>query len=264
MTGFAEEVKQATGKGKGAPEAMLSGAPDVVEAKAEELPNPAPKHGEVHPELVAISKKEEAPTPQPKSGKIRIGTEVFEDPQDAILYAEELQRQILQKDAYEMGKKDSQSPKEEAPAKDFFDEIEESFYDKPKEVARKLYEKAKQDAKTEIETARVQEETRRRTWEGFYSQNQDLVENKDLVEFVLQKNFSDIGNLPAEKALKILAEKTRSLIGSRKESTLPTKELPSVAAVSTSSSGASTATGGKKEEGPLDFISQLQKHRKRT
>lgn len=262
--GFAEELSSAK-SGTPAP-AVASKEEQIIEGSlADGLP--APNHGDEHPEMKASPEAAEPP----KQGKIRIGTEVFDSPEDAIRYAEELQRDAIQRDAYEKGKLDALPKEEEPPEKDFFDGIENEIFENPKEAMKKVYEKAKLDAEKKVEAMLAEKEKAREqaarveaTWNSFYTSNQDLVENQDVVNYVLQKNWNELGGMQADKALEKLAEKTRAFLGSRKESTLPTKELKSGAAVTTGATGAPTSTGVKKESTPLDFISQINKHRKRT
>jgi hypothetical protein len=263
MMNFAQEVSSATARGTAATKTeVITEKKEETVAEGLEL-----KDGDVHPEFAPKKeeKKEEERKEDPKKkAKIKIGSQTFETEEEAFAYAEEQERLLLQKEAFEQGR-ESVSTKEEKPKDpDFFEEVENSFYENPKEALRKVYQKAIQDAEKKIETKRVEEESRRKTWEKFYSDNQDLVERKEVVDFILQKNWQEIGELPETKALKILADRTRSFLGSTKETTLPTKELQPGPAVTTGSSGSSTATSQAKSPTPLDFISQLNKHRNRT
>lgn len=257
MSDFASEVASAKpGKSMPAPAPIMQGGPmDEPAAQAETL---------AQPETATETKTSVEATPAPKKTTIKIGDEVFESAEEAIQYATQLQMELAKKDAYELGKQAAQPKAEpQAPVKDEFDELGDQIFENPKEALKKLSALAEERAEKRIREAQAREQAIQKTWEGFYSQNQDLVENKDLVDFVLQKNWSEIGNLPVEKSLKILAEKTRSLLSSRKISALPTQELPSAPAVTTTATSSATTVVKEKEENPVDFISQINKHRKR-
>jgi len=260
--GFAEEFAQS----KVAPTETPKETPATV--TPEEHFNqgmPEPKHGDVHPEIAAaaVIKPEDAVTPPPKEGKIRIGSEVFDSQEEALAYAQELQVTVATKDAFEMGKQ-SATPKTTTEEKDAFDEIEAELFEKPKEALKKLYNLAKTDARSEIRQEDAQLNARKEMWADFYATNQDLVENQELVGYVLDKNLGEIGKLPTEKALKILADKTRSLLVSKKVTALPSRELPSAKTVTTSATGVATATVAEKKATPMDFISQLMNDRRRS
>lgn len=272
---FAQEVAQVNSQ-KGEPQAVISGtetlnttSPKPEAATPAKEASPVVGHGEIHPEMAAQQAKIE---PEKKaSGKIRIGSEVFDTPEEAIRYAEEMQVTLLQKDAYDQGKKDAAPKAELPPEPDFFEGLENELFENPKEALKKVHAKALADAEKKSEEREKLKEQARvnaiavdKMWEGFYSDNQDLVASKDIVKYVLDKNWDEVGHLTANKALPIIAEKARALLGSRKETILPSKELPSNQVVTTSATSGATATGPKKEGAPLDFISQLNKHRKRT
>jgi hypothetical protein len=57
------------------------------------------------------------------------------------------------------------------------------------------------------------EESVKKTWEDFYSKNQDLVASKEIVDYVMQKNWQELGYLPIDRSLPLLAEKTRQMLG---------------------------------------------------
>jgi hypothetical protein len=218
------------------------------------------------PEPAAAAPTPEAPAPAPAQAKpapIRIGTEVFETPEEAIKYATELQLELAKKDAYELGKSANQTPKDEAPTRDEFDDLEDKIFENPKETIKKIIEMAEERAEKRITTKQAKQAEIETTWRNFYSSNQDLADNKDVVDFIMQKNWNEVGTIPVDKALKIIAEKTRSFLSSRKVSTLPTTELPSAPAVTTAPGVPTTQTVNKKEEIAVDFIAQLNKHRKR-
>ena len=263
--GFAEELAQSR-QGISTPKTETTTVAEAAPPAAEAGPA-MPEHGSPFPESPTVSAAapidpEPKLAPQPKTGKIRIGSEVFESTEEALAFAQEAIRDQENKTAFEAGKLAAAPKPAEAPAKDMFDDLESEIFEKPKEAAKKIYQSAKDDAKAEIRAEMAREEQTRKVWEGFYSENQDLVSNKDLVGYVMEKNWKDVANLPLEKSLKILADKTRAMMGSRKETTLPTKELSSTKVASTSASGVATATIQEKKQSASTFIEEMIQMRK--
>lgn len=220
-----------------------------------------PEHGAPHPETKPV---EAAAIPAPvKSGPIKIGTEVFENPEDAIAYATELQQTLAQKDAFEMGRQSAMPKEEEVKPIDPFEAFGTELFENPSEALKKIHAKAVADAKKQIEDERRQEETKRQTWDSFYSQNADLSQNREIVEYVLQKNWDSLQNMNGDKALKILADKSRAFLGSTRVASLPSRDLPSGPAVTPSATGGAPIATPEKPSEVLDFITQVNKHRRR-
>ena len=128
--------------------------------------------------------------------------------------------------------------------------------------AQKIMEKRDLDAK---EASRI-EAIKKQTWSSFYESNSDLSSQsaQEVVQGILQRDWKELGPMSSEKALPILAERSRAFIRSLKETQLPTTALPSKGVVTTKSGNPATATTPQKKSSPLDFISQVNKHRKRT
>jgi hypothetical protein len=254
---FAAEVAQANAsRGEAPPAAPVESAP-APEGLA------MPEHGAVHPEQAAEAVQETV-QPAPKQGKIKIGSQVFESPEEAIAYAEEMERTLLQKDAFDQGRLAAEpKPLAVEPEKDEFDDIESELFEKPKSAIQKIYNKAKEDAKKEMRSEDAKQAEIKNTWDGFYSSNSDLASQREVVDYVLQKNWNTLGHLPVEKSLKMLAEKTREFLGSTKLATLPTRELQSGPAIVPGASSAATTAPAKKESQALDFITQVNKLRRR-
>lgn len=231
-----------------------------------------PEHGEIHPDQKVESAPKEMPVVHAKEGKIRIGTEVFDTAEEALRYATELQTTIIQRDAFEQGKLSAQPKELPPPEPDFFEEVESQIFENPKEAIKKIHQKAVEDAKKMMEERDVEkkknediEKSRNETWNSFYTSNNDLSspEAQKVVKYILENNWKELGPMQADKALPILADRARSFIRSLKETQLPTSELQSGKVTTTSSSNGATATVKEKTSSAIDFISQLNKHRKR-
>lgn len=264
--GFAEEVA-ASRSGKTELPAQTAAA-TPAESPSGEMPGAdfnhfaPPLDGEAHPETPVV----ETPVEAPAGAKVRIGGEYFDSAEDAIRYAEKLQLDAAQRDGYEQARKDLSKPKEEAtPEKDPWEGIESEIFENPKAAAKRIYDMARAEAVKEIadkESARDQERTRQATvdkvWNDFYSSNQDLAQSREIVDFILQKNWDELGNLPSDKALELLSSKARTALRIEKQNTLPTKELSSNRVVATGASGAPTQVTAEKKASAVDFISQVK------
>ena len=73
-----------------------------------------------------------------------------------------------------------------------------------------------------------------------------------------------MGNLPLDKSTEKIAELTKGRIKRLREATMPKKELSSSPAhVAGNSAGPAANATGSTQKTNLDFISQVNKHRKR-
>ena len=98
----------------------------------------------------------------------------------------------------------------------------------------------------------------------FYETNKDLSEFKEVVNFVMEKEWGSVGNMEAEKAAVYLADKTRVLLKLRKEASLPQKELVNSPGQFTgASNGYTPQTPVSTGKNALDFISQVRNANKR-
>lgn len=236
-----------------------------------------PQDGEVHPEqktdsvdLAEAQKNMSAPLS--KEGKIRIGNEVFDSTEDAMAYASEIQAAMIKQEAFQEGQK-SMTQSEAVVETDWTDEVEKEIFENPKEAIKKIHQKAMADAQKllddnetrKIEAIRVQE-AQKKTWSNFYETNADLsgAQAQEVVNGILQRDWKELGPMSSDKALDILAKRSRDFIASLKETQLPTTMLQSNKVVTTKSGTPSTATSTQKKSSPLDFISQVNKHRNRT
>lgn len=220
-----------------------------LEASSEEITGEAPpaetseedSGGETPPKETRAAKK-----------KIRIGHEEFDSEEEAFKYAETLQQQEI----YNQGVRDTlaqtAAPQVETPPED--DKFEERFYSNPKEALREVQTKARDEA---IAVMRA-EQKKEQLWTQFLNENPD-VRRKD-AERILNENaqvFSKIDDIG--KAMKLLAQKTRSEYEEIRALSLPKTELSGRRGpVSASSGGAPRVTPTKKEGPPLDFISQMK------
>lgn len=253
---LAEVRAQTRSQVSGKKEDALPEGADPIEAKAEEAEAP----------VVASAEKEvEKPAPQEEEPElIKIGDQVFKNQSEAFAYAEKLEQEKLLAESYNQGVREalqaSQKPVEAAPQEDNF---EEQFYSNPKETLKKIKEEAKAEALAVVD-AREREE---RAWNKFCTLNPDLADSRGEVMRILQENWEVLGKMRDEdKAMKILATKTRSYFDSIIERRRPRTELPSKPAqvVSPAGSAPRSVTPVKKDDAPLTMAQQLKRLRGRS
>ena len=226
------------------------------EEASEAAPEPAKEAVEPTPAAEVKPAKEQK--------KWKIGDQVFTNEEDALKYAQDLHLSMVQQEAYQQGLIDAKPKEEPAKKPTIEDEVEAKLFENPKEALAQYKDYIVATVKDDIKAEAKAEASRREVWTNFYESNADLAESRELVEFVLQKNWKELGNLPYEKSLNLLAEKTRAVLTSYKEAKLPSKELQSGTVQTTGASTPPTTVVLKKPDPTLDFISQLNKHRRRT
>lgn len=208
-----------------------------------------------------------------KETKVKIGGQEFDSVEAALKYANDLELAVLQQDAFQAGKAEATKTPEAAPIdpyKEAIGKIANGVFEDPEKAIEEIIKVAEQKAEEKIKKHQEdadkrakQVETTKQLWNTFYDANADLVANHETVQYVLEKNWAQLEKMKPAEALPLLAEKTRALLGSYKEAKLPSKELPSGPAITAGASGNATTTPKPAAKTALDFISQVNKHRKR-
>lgn len=281
---FAEQVKQAVktkeyrSGGDEAPKAEAPATPAVTEKPADDIMNNGlqAKEEAVLPEGNKASEIPPASSETKSPTKVKMLGKEFSSVEEAMLYAE---TQAAEAKGFKEAVDKLSKPAEEIPQTpqepDFFETVENEIFVNPKEGLKKVYAKAKEDAVAEVRAQLKKEaeelkaeETRKENykafWNDFYKANSDLQDFKEEVDYIMEKNWLDVKDLPLEKANAEIANLTRSRIKKLREATMPRKELssaPAVVAGGSAGPGASATNATAKTN--LDFISQLNKHRKR-
>jgi hypothetical protein len=217
--------------------------------------------------LKEVTPEGKVPEPQVERApaKIRIGTQEFDSLEEATKYANELELALVAHESFNKGKEAAQPKAPAEPVKTIEDEIEEELFVDPKKALQKYKESILNEMKKELKAeqtaeqkAREAAETARKTWDDFYTKNNDLSRHRELVEFVLNKN-PELLDMEGSKALEQLALKTRSYINSAKETQLPTQELQSKVVIAPQGGAPTTTTKQPTVETAIDFISQVRK-----
>lgn len=216
------------------------------------------------PSVVATPIVPPEPAQAVEKAKIRIGTQEFDSAEAAIQYAQDLELAVLQQEAYRQGAEDLRTKAAAVPERTIEDEIEQELFENPKKALLTYKQHILEAAKAAIKAEAQQETSRRETWQSFYETNNDLADAKEIVDMVWEKNQKELGPMTVAAGLKKLADKSRALLSSYKTTVLPTRDLPGSVAQATSASGAPSTAPAKKAETLVDFISQVNKHRKRS
>jgi hypothetical protein len=277
MSDFATQLAQVTSSPEYKSGTAEPVAPAAAEAKpviqgAEVLDNVMAKPSAAVPAEAPVSTPPEL-TPKP-AAKVKIGTQEFDSVEAAMNYANELELAVLQQDAFKAGQEAAKPKEPEAPKpnpdQEMAKKLADKIFENPEEAISEVMKWAEAKANEKIEADKkatkeleAHQATVRQLWETFYDTNQDLVKANEVVQIVLQRDWNTLQHMPAEKALQALAEKTRALLGSYKEQVLPSKELQSKPAITAGASGNATSAVETKPKSALDFISQINKHRKR-
>lgn len=285
MPPFADEVAQARRMPE-APEAVPE-AP-AEEPAADDVP-PFPKDGDpalpagaapVDPkakeaEEAAKAAAEAAKPPvEEAKPKIKIGDKEFDTVEQAVEYAKELEQARREDQAFIDGVKTAKGKEAEAekpPQKTIDEIVEEKIFEDPKAAIKELREAIKKEMWDEYSQMTAQEKAvaqqkaeSERMWNDFYTGNPELSESKEVVNFLVQKNWDKLKDLPHQKALDQVAEMARTQLKITKEATLPKKELQSgpvtTAGVSSTATTQQKSTDGEEK---LSFTDQLKKLRTR-
>lgn len=236
------------------------------QAEAEELPTGAAPIEAAAEESSSDSPAEEAPAPAPveEEVEIQIGDKVFKSEKEAIKYAQKLEEESRIQEAYNQGIRETlESVKrpepQQAPAEENF---EEQFYSDPKGTLQKIQAKATEDA-LKIVDAR---EAEKAAWNKFMAKHPDLADSEAEVRRILNDNYSVLSKIKDEdKAMDILATKTRSYFQSIADRFKPRTELSNKGgqAVSPAGGAHTSVTPQKKESKPSDFATELKTMRRK-
>lgn len=207
----------------------------------------------------------ETPTAAPAQEKIKIGTETFENIADAMNYAQQLATDKVERDAYEQGKQDAQPQTTEPQLNaddEFYKQMSELMFENPAEAVKQIEVRAVEKATSTIKADTAQTRSTEKTWNKFYDDHKDLTVHRDMVDFVLEKNWSTLGPMQPEKALQKLADLTRGRIQEIVQAARPEEVLPAGSTQVTTTSGEPVAQVVQQKQ-KLDFTQQIRKLNRR-
>lgn len=188
---------------------------------------------------------EESREPSVQASPIYLGGKKFNSVDELAKYTSELEAQKAQPQwaAPQAGAQEVERP------------ISELLFENP-EKALELHEQ-RVIQKLKAEEAKKQQE--QQLWAKFYSSNKDLAEEKELVEYVLGRNWESLKTLHPDQAMEKLADYSRTTMSRFRKTPEKNSELPSGQA---KAGPTSTRTAGpiiEKQAAPVDFVTQLKK-----
>ena len=89
---------------------------------------------------------------------------------------------------------------------------EKLMYDDPKAFVNTLSGRIAKQVSTELGTKYQKDQGEKEFWGDFYAENDDLRDDRDLVQATLSRNINVLGDLPVSQARKKLADLTRERI----------------------------------------------------
>lgn len=248
-------------------EARAAGQPQPEAAKTDfnagleqaGSPPQAAQAQDIQPEAVPATESSKA---------FKIGDKEFKTAEEAIEYAQRLDIKAREREAFELGQesvKQAQQPAVVEPPKPSIEElIQDELFDNPKEALRKYKEHIINEVKSTIKTESTQEATQKQLWDGFYEENPELVEHRELVEYTLEKNWGELESMEAKKGLQELASRTKNMLSKVVKTMNPNAEvLPSGSAKVAGASNQATTKAAESSPKRLDFATQVRMLNKR-
>lgn len=234
------------------------------ELQAKEEPTPAL----AEPEQTAEGAKE---APAAGAVKIKIGERTFTSQDEAIAYAEDLERQRLVDEAFRQGIETAQQVAGSNPtaaaavAPQEPETVPDIYYTNPAAYLKQRDEQILARATQAINEQAAKQERNKATWQKFWSDYPDLASNeatKDLTDKIYRENFDRLKHVKTEVALKEIATKTREMMKGLGVTILPQKTLPSITKPVVSSGSSSTTTRPRQEEKVLNWTQQMKNMKK--
>lgn len=187
---------------------------DVLDKSTFPGANPNPEDGKGTPPADKKAGKKDTPPAddgQPKRVKVKVGEHELETDESSAAAINALMKQNtdlyaylrnIQPPANNTGKdKDTKGSKADAEEYDY----ETELFANPKEAVKRLRAEIKAEITGELENKYNRAESEKEMWKIFYKENEDLKEEKWMVDAVLQRDYASLKDLPASEAMKKLA-----------------------------------------------------------
>jgi hypothetical protein len=169
------------------------------------------------PEQTPEDLYEEDDEPQaPKLVRIRLNGKTVEVPEDvaAVIEEHEAERQkLISRMGTELGtlRKQPQEARQADPEPSPDDDLE--FFQSPTKAAAKREARLREELKAEMRSEYQATQARQQYWGKFYSDNQDLVGQDDVIQFLVQKHFEELKDLSPAESQRELAAKAKTFLG---------------------------------------------------
>lgn len=261
---FAEEVRTASAersKHEMPPPTSEPAKPEMLDPTAE-LQQPAP--------VVAapIEPAKPAEPAAPAKMRVRIGAKEFDNTEDALVYAQELELQNAQNEGYQRAVETLKPKDAPVVAKPIAEEISEIIFEDPKQAIIKLTELIDSTVNKKADEIRADEARKSQlntVWNDFYQSNPELQAHDAFVQHLLQNvHWKELAFIPSSQAMLKLAEIARRELKIVRDATLPETTLPAGRAIVAPTSQTATPAAAPIVEEPVDFVSQVNNIRKRV
>lgn len=178
------------------------------EAQAEgEEPNPEPS------EPSGEEEDEEIPPAEPEKRTVTVGgrtLEVTPDVAEAIEAQQaEMARQVER--TREEIRAEMSPPSEPSNVSD--EDLSEQFWTDPANAVQKIVDKKVSEARQEFEAEQKRTQHQQKFWNDFYSRHPELKEDSDIVEMILDRDYSALKDMEIESAQDELAKRAAKRIG---------------------------------------------------
>lgn len=148
--------------------------------------------------------KTPAPPAPPERVKVKVGDNELET--DAASAAAINSLLAANAQMTEFVRKGYKPAEEKPPTKPADYDYETQLFVNPKEAIARLKAEAKAEIMAEVSAAYTQAESKKDFWSGFYAENEDLRDEKFIVEAVLGREWAKLKDLPPADAAKKLSE----------------------------------------------------------
>lgn len=180
---------------------------------------------------------------KPQSSAIYLGNKKFESVDELAKYTSQLEQER------------AVSAQPQAEAKQTGKKISELLFEDP-DQALEIHEQRIIKKLKEEEAAKNNEVA---FWNRFYVDHKDLSDERDVVDFVLGKNWNELRAMHPDQAAERLAEYSRKTLMRFKKTAGEKKELPSGQAKVGPANTQSAPKIEQKQAAPIDFVTQLKK-----
>jgi len=182
----------------------------------------------------------------PEATPIYLGAKKFNNVDELAKYTSELEAQKQQ--AQWVQPQPAHVIQQEKP-------ISELLFENP-ERALELHE---QRVIQKLKAEEFKKQQEKDLWNRFYTTYKDLSEDKDVVEYVLGKNWENLKTLHPDQAMEKLADYSRNTLSRFRKTSEKSSELPSGQAKAGPTSTRSSGPIVEKKAEPVDFVTQLRK-----
>lgn len=210
-----------------------------------DAPDPDPESGDTPPEKVTVTVNGQELEVSPEvAAAIEAQQEQFRREREA------LKQEVLSE------VNPQPEPSHKGVTKDEFDEDE--FWTNPAAAVQKVVDKRVGEAREEFQQHQRKTEDQRKFWSSFYDKHPELKEDEDIVQMILDRDYSTLADMEIDKAQDELAKRAAKRIGK----TLQSK--PGGNRRTETTSGSPPSEGPKKEEPKVErkSLSQVLKERR--